>query len=232
MPGSHDWDAGQTRMATLAHLKTRLSLPGNSILDQEGKGTGALSTQSDREEDIFVLNTHFDDRGRISRQKASEIILEKLRPIMNTIVSGKSPLVVVMGDLNSPANEEGYQVLTGHRYVRGRQADPNTFLDSRHAMLNRTSSSCLSLAAQNPLLSRSYGCNGTFTDFRAKSQGGIIDFVLIADNGVLIERDGVADAPRFTCTRYGVLPNKIEDGIYPFRLSDHCMVLTTLSFLS
>ena len=49
VPGSVSWDAGQTRMVTLVHFRLL---------------TSAHSASSD---DIWVLNTHWDDRGEIGR---------------------------------------------------------------------------------------------------------------------------------------------------------------------
>ena len=233
VPGSHDWDASQTRMATLAHFKTRLPTSFSRIYSRDLEAEGSFGgTEGLIEENLFVLNTHFDDRGRISRQKAAEIIRKKLGPVARSNIDGKYSLVVLMGDLNSPASEEGYQVLTGYRYVKGRPEGIDTFMDSRHALVKRAVKKPSSRNLPEPLLHRAYGSQGTFTDFRARSDGGIIDYIMLADNGV-VEGSGetASHKPRWRVTKYGVLPNKVEDGIYPFRLSDHCMVSTTLSRL-
>lgn len=64
---------------------------------------------------FFILNTHWDDRGPLSRTKAAEIILEQVR-LRGLGTEGK--LVVLLGDLNSPMEEEGYRTLTGWRYAQ------------------------------------------------------------------------------------------------------------------
>lgn len=85
VPGSISWDASQTRMATLVHLAP-LGSP---------------------REHVHAINTHFDDRGVVSREKASGVILERLAPLM-----AKGELILLTGDLNSEDSEGGYRVLT------------------------------------------------------------------------------------------------------------------------
>lgn len=56
VPGSISWDSGQTRMVTCVELKPKLETAQvDGIFQLPGK---AASTRS-----IFVMNTHFDDRG-------------------------------------------------------------------------------------------------------------------------------------------------------------------------
>lgn len=90
VPGSKDWDAGQTRIVTVAHFSPLVSTS----------------------DDFFMLCTHWDDRGVLSRTKAAEIILDYVSKL-----GAEGKLVVLLGDLNSPAEEDGYRTLTGRRYA-------------------------------------------------------------------------------------------------------------------
>ncbi|KWU41617.1 hypothetical protein RHOSPDRAFT_11796, partial [Rhodotorula sp. JG-1b] len=94
-PGSKGWDAGQPRMITFAHFRD-LDL---ADADEVVPSLTAART------DLIVANTHWDDRGLVAREKSAELILELVR-------EQEEPLVVLLGDLNSPAEEAGYRVLT------------------------------------------------------------------------------------------------------------------------
>lgn len=148
---------------------------------------------------------------------------------MDKSVDGQPPLVIMTGDLNSPPNESGYQVITGHRYAKqGGSADAHTFYDTRHELLTRGNLKGV------PLQRKSYGANGTFTDFENVYRDHVIDFVLVADNGALTpgssgKTTGYSDGRRWAVTRAGTLPNIVENGQYPFRLSDHNMVTALLT---
>jgi hypothetical protein len=105
VPGSKDWDAGQTRMVTVAHFSP-------------------LASDSD---DFYALCTHWDDRGLLSRTKAAEIILDYVSKL-----GAEGKLVVLLGDLNSPAEEDGYRTLTHWKYAKGKdQAGSIAFSDTR-----------------------------------------------------------------------------------------------------
>ena len=161
---------------------------------------------------------------------------------LNQLMADRGPdgaydkLVVVLGDLNSPASEDGYQVLTGHRYVNTRlaytptqlpiaQSTPITFLDSRHTLFRRTSTDITSsIPFSNSLvLGAPFGENSTYTGFSTGSRPTLIDYILLANNGV-IQRDECDSAP-WRVAKYGVIPNHFGDGIW---VSDHRMVVVTL----
>lgn len=283
-------------MATLVHFRFREDPASEQVLesrkedqdlglgDAESKKAYTSTKRKSHGEEFYVLNTHYDHIGIVARQKSSELILNVLSKITKSkTVHGRAPLVIVMGDLNSPANEEGYQTLTGHRYVEGRRPDPNAFFDTRSAVKlrpslqpltnNRTNSTQLPKSTypvtptpsanqqqQQPAYQyRPFGSKGTFTNFGATSQGSVIDFIMVADNGVLStdntstssssrssptiavakrnsgsddkassEDVDKANRPRWQVARFGVLPNRFEDGNYTFRLSDHSMVVCVL----
>jgi len=142
-------------------------------------------------------------------------------------------LVVVLGDLNSPANEDGYQILTGHRYTDGANAPsqlpishptPITFLDSRHALLRRTPTDRATPVSGSFDLGAPFGEHVTFTGFSPDSPWrAVIDYILLADNGV-IKGEKYDKAP-WRVAKYGVIPNHFGDGIW---VSDHQMVTVTL----
>ncbi len=83
IPGSKDWDASLTRIATWGHFKDIAS--------------GAT---------FFHFNTHFDHRGAEAREKSAELIAH--RAIRE---AGETPLVVT-GDFNFTEDAAGYGVLT------------------------------------------------------------------------------------------------------------------------
>jgi endonuclease/exonuclease/phosphatase family metal-dependent hydrolase len=161
---------------------------------------------------------------------------------LNQLMADRGPdgaydkLVVVLGDLNSPASEDGYQVLTGHRYVNTRlaytptqlpiaQSTPITFLDSRHTLFRRTSTDIISSTpfSNSLVLGAPFGENSTYTGFSTGSRPTLIDYILLANNGV-IQRDECDSAP-WRVAKYGVIPNHFGDGIW---VSDHRMVVVTL----
>ena len=152
------------------------------------------------------------------------MILDKLQPLMKEHINDKPPLIIMTGDLNSPPNEAGYQTITGHRYMsKDAPGDPNTFYDTHQELM------CRGDRTSVPLLRKPYGSNSTCTDFTPNGEKGYkIDFVLVADNGALKGGNGEGNA-EWAVTRAGALPNWVEDGQYPFRLSDHNMVTAVLT---
>lgn len=204
-----------SRMATLVKLRWRTPAHEKDVDSEKKHKSGDV---------FYVLNTHYDHMGPKAREESSKLILYKLRPLMKEYINGKPPLIIVTGDLNSPPNEEGYQTITGHRYVsKGARADANTFYDTRHELLTRGDRTGI------PLQRKPYGSNSTFTDFTlGGSRGYNIDFVLVADNGAVKDASGKGGS-EWAVTRAGVLPNWVEDGQYPFRLSDHNMVTALLT---
>jgi hypothetical protein len=154
---------------------------------------------------VHVVNTHFDDRGTVSRAKASAIILDELDDVFAT-----GDLVLLTGDLNSETDEDGYRVLT-NLYVRARvpisclawysryatsqpERDRIAFLDTHEevasASARRRSEPQLPFPRPHqpigvPAVHGVYGYNSTFTDFASgdkPEKDKIIDFVMLADN--------------------------------------------------
>lgn len=83
IPGSKDWDAAITRVATWAQFKEKTS--------------GQL---------FFHYNTHFDHRGELAREKSAEIIAHRA-----SRAASNHPLVVT-GDFNFTESAPGYSTLT------------------------------------------------------------------------------------------------------------------------
>ncbi|KEP53842.1 branched-chain alpha-keto acid dehydrogenase E1-alpha subunit [Rhizoctonia solani 123E] len=214
-PGSIGWDAGQTRMATLAEFKT---------------------VESDLP--FYVLNTHYDERGLQARTESSKLILKHVNRLVDRVSpSGSAPLIFLVGDLNSPDTEDGYRSLTRWRYVadetRPQQDEHTFFLDSRHELHTRVSNFN---AAR--LLGARYGdWPATFTGFGEHDHRNVIDVVLVADTGAVAavpsnskdqdraQRVMQTAQKQWVVTRYGVIPNRFEGG---FLVSDHRMVVATV----
>lgn len=83
VPGSKDWDAALTRIATWGHFQDTAS------------GTS-----------LYVFNTHFDHRGSEARTQSAALIAQRA-----TDIAGDTPLVVT-GDFNFTPNTPGYATLT------------------------------------------------------------------------------------------------------------------------
>lgn len=186
-----------------------------------------------------MLNQQCMLQGIAARKHSSELILAKLNQLMTDSSPGgaHNKLVVVLGDLNSPANEDGYRVLTGHRYVGTRLASASaqfpiasnaaiTFLDSRHALFRRGTTEAVSATpTSDPLvLDAPFGEHFTYTGFSSNTQQTLIDYVLLADNGAIKCKE--RDRGLWHVTKYGVIPNHFGDGVW---VSDHQMVTVTLS---
>lgn len=81
--GSIGWDAAQPRIVTWVEL-----------VDKKGKA-------------FFVLNTHLDNIGMLSRRNSADLILKKILSFDN------SPLIL-SGDFNEKEDSPTYKILTGH----------------------------------------------------------------------------------------------------------------------
>jgi endonuclease/exonuclease/phosphatase family metal-dependent hydrolase len=79
IPGSKDWDAAITRVATWAIMKDRVT-----------------------KRKFFILNTHFDHIGKEARKQSAEIIKRKILEL------AKGLPVIVTGDFNSTREEPPY----------------------------------------------------------------------------------------------------------------------------
>jgi endonuclease/exonuclease/phosphatase family metal-dependent hydrolase len=83
VPGSKNWDAAITRVATWAKL-----------LDKETLDT------------LFVVNTHFDHIGKVARENSATLIKEKISVLARALP------VILTGDFNVEPSEPPYAILT------------------------------------------------------------------------------------------------------------------------
>jgi endonuclease/exonuclease/phosphatase family metal-dependent hydrolase len=83
VPGSKDWDAAITRMATWVILKDK----------QGGK-------------EYLHINTHFDHVGKKARQESARIITDKAKSLFSSLPA------ILTGDFNCPPTDLPYAVIT------------------------------------------------------------------------------------------------------------------------
>jgi endonuclease/exonuclease/phosphatase family metal-dependent hydrolase len=83
VPGSKDWDAAITRMATWVVLKD--------------KKTG---------KECLIINTHFDHIGKKARQESARIITDKAKTLFRNLPA------ILTGDFNCPPTDLPYAVIT------------------------------------------------------------------------------------------------------------------------
>ncbi|KAL7338297.1 Endonuclease/exonuclease/phosphatase [Rhodotorula toruloides] len=206
IPGSKGWDAVQPRMCTVARFSDR------------------ASTSAANHADLIVANTHWDDRGLKAREESARLILSRIeqeirggRSETDTPISEKEPLVVLLGDLNSPAEEAGYQVLTGGRYPASGKIGAaeaanggRSFYDSRHELVTRGSK----FAAAGAVSGR-FGPLNTYTGFSPSDTPKVIDFILPFANSAFLSphaSSGASPSPStWHVSRYGVVGNFFED---------------------
>ncbi|EGG03075.1 uncharacterized protein MELLADRAFT_109522 [Melampsora larici-populina 98AG31] len=101
VPGSISWDSGQTRMVTCVELKPKL----NTV---QVDGIFQLPGQNSLDRSIFVMNTHFDDRGSYAREQSAKLICYRAE----ALIKKTSKPVFLLGDLNSTPEELPYKTLT------------------------------------------------------------------------------------------------------------------------
>lgn len=225
IPGSKGWDAVQPRMCTVARFSDR------------------ASTSAANHADLIVANTHWDDRGLKAREESARLILSRIeqeirggRSETDTPISEKEPLVVLLGDLNSPAEEAGYQVLTGGRYPASGKIGAaeaanggRSFYDSRHELVTRGSKFAAAGAVSGFVLSsffcpfraaeiflrRRFGPLNTYTGFSPSDTPKVIDFILPFANSAFLSphaSSGASPSPStWHVSRYGVVGNFFED---------------------
>jgi endonuclease/exonuclease/phosphatase family metal-dependent hydrolase len=135
----------------------------------------------------------------------------------------KEKPVILMGDFNSYENQGGYQVVTGFRYTSSPPSHPPSpppqgisFLDF-HYELHRSNS--------GEGISTPFGEDMTFTGFQKSDTRGRIDFLMVADNGVIRDDEGKGN---WRVSRYGVIDNRKDGGFF---VSDHRMVVGRLDYL-
>lgn len=225
-------------MVSLTSFRRRRQLsPQTSIITQLLSlwPLSLVSSRAEEREEIVVANTHWDDRGVLSRTESAGVILDQIDKLVKAGKIKTDQLVILVGDLNSPDWEDGYRRLTGDRYNNDSSGynEPEakeqrtTFLDSRHS-LQLAQPRSVSLRG-TPLMHSRYGELSTFTGFTVPPQTGIIDVILHLDNGVVA---GAKEGnPSWKVVRFGVVPNEFEDGVGGIRSSDHRLVVAAFEKL-
>ncbi|MFK7767810.1 MAG: endonuclease/exonuclease/phosphatase family protein [Mariniblastus sp.] len=125
-PGSKSWDSSLPRMATWLKL-----------WDRENR------------QSVFIINTHFDHRGKTARSEGSKLI----RKFVNSLPT--SSHVIVTGDFNAPENSSPYRSLFAE-------------LDGNQSPLLDTYRKIRPIASNE---------EGTFSAFNGKKTGSRIDWV-------------------------------------------------------
>lgn len=137
----------------------------------------------------------------------------------------KRSLLILIGDLNSEEDDGAYQTLTGGRYgPRGDQRNQGSVADGE----GEGGFSFLDTAKHLADGRQPFGARTAGTGFGATSKRQNIDHILVADNGLVRSGAGNDDERAWKVSRYGILPNRVEDGYYAWRASDHNTVVTTL----
>ncbi len=96
-PGSKDWDAAITRVATWAKMTDKQS--GSSFL---------------------MLNTHFDHIGKVAREQSAALLKQQASKI-----AGKLP-VIITGDFNFQRDESPYPVMMSPERLKVYDPAPET----------------------------------------------------------------------------------------------------------
>jgi endonuclease/exonuclease/phosphatase family metal-dependent hydrolase len=89
VPGSKNWDAAITRVATWARLQ-----------DKKSKTV------------FLMINTHFDHRGKESRKESAELLKERAAAL------GKDLPVIITGDFNFTRDKPPYEVMMNPEGIR------------------------------------------------------------------------------------------------------------------
>lgn len=93
VPGSKNWDAAITRMATWVKLRAKAAAGAGGA--EGGKQAG----------DLLVMNTHWDHKGRQARLESAKIIRRRLRELQ------PGGPAVLIGDLNVREDDPPYAEL-------------------------------------------------------------------------------------------------------------------------
>ncbi|EPQ29197.1 uncharacterized protein PFL1_03484 [Pseudozyma flocculosa PF-1] len=208
--GSVGWDAGLTRMCTHVALRIR--------------DTGEL---------VHVFSTHYDNAGVVARSESSKLILRRAQQAADKTKQWQrrhhpagsdkaddvaEPLVILVGDLNSPRNEGSWTSLVGGHYSVPKDQTGSTgpsFLDTALSVPTLHTSPYLTIdesprdaqlasgsvapqpfttnitSSERGRLSVPYGPLRTFTDFEPSDRTAVedrLDFIMLLDNGAVVDQ--------------------------------------------
>ncbi|KAK0562979.1 hypothetical protein OC844_002438 [Tilletia horrida] len=116
IPGSVGWDASQTRICT--HLALRL------------RQATAAPGDDEQQQIIHLFSTHFDDGGVLARAQSAHLIRQRANEAHRSTLRSQAhePLVLLMGDFNSPREEQAWRSIVAGKYgVPASEADPNSW---------------------------------------------------------------------------------------------------------
>ena len=131
VPGSQSWDSSLPRIATWAHFDTKYD-----------------------EQEIFVLNTHFDHKGQKARLESARLIKEQASKFANGLP------VILMGDLNATSEQPPLALLLESPMIDGR-----TLHDGfKHSIQDH------------------HGPASTWTGFTKIEENRRIDYILISED--------------------------------------------------
>ncbi|KAG7561964.1 hypothetical protein FFLO_02604 [Filobasidium floriforme] len=210
-PGSKDWDAAQTRIATFLTLYDKSS-------------TSTTRTASDL---IHLVNTHYDDQGKKSRGRASWIIRELMNGWVRMIeaeLDTEKAGETERGARDAPTDdprEEGYTHAISRDPLPHSKGDDMYFLDTR-LILNRRQNK-----HTKGRMSAPYGHKGTYTGFTHPGceVDDPIDLVLLAKDENLMGVHAEDIRGGWEVERYGVIDNVIggkgDETGWVGRWSDH-----------
>lgn len=88
LPGSKNWDAAITRVATWA-----------------------VFTDKESKKDFMVINTHFDHIGKEARAKSAELLVAQADKL------AKSTPLIITGDFNCVRDDKPYQVIISQKLI-------------------------------------------------------------------------------------------------------------------
>jgi endonuclease/exonuclease/phosphatase family metal-dependent hydrolase len=142
VPGSRSWDAAYPRIATWARLSDKKS-----------------------NDEVVVLNTHFDHIGELARVESAKQILDTVPKIAEGLP------IVVMGDLNTTENGEPYTVLAESTLSDGRKL-LDGFYHSVHGH---------------------HGPSSTWTGFTNIVPDRRIDYIFVSDDITVNQHAALAD---------------------------------------
>jgi len=138
---SKGWDAASTRIVTIGVFIHRVS-----------------------GEKVVIMNTHLDDQGTESRAQSARLILKLVKEIEAPQSSNPTPLLLA-GDLNSPPDDEAYQIIDRRSNTESGMMDIKQLISQ----------------------DRRYGNDMTFTSFGyVDSEPSRIDFLFLNESKLLV----------------------------------------------
>ncbi|GAA97762.1 uncharacterized protein L969DRAFT_91335 [Mixia osmundae IAM 14324] len=249
----HDPELGPDLPGTRGADSQNLSSPDTADPDLgadilSGTRITTPNRNSSGDQQIWVVNTHYDDRGAQAREQSSHLILRIINDLLNTpqcsrcarwaeqcpsahrqaglparystLAREQKPLVLLLGDLNSEAHEAGYRVLTGDRYKqRALTAIRELSDDNARAKAQRLLNEKLDTVPSLSFLDTSVALDSKGVRYGETST--FTDFGSSTSGYQVIDYVLMLDnAAQWSVTKHAVLSNMVERGP---KSSDHQM---------